>query len=67
MLYHVEFVRQPIVLEADGRSAADPHVVEITFPDDASETALGCMNPIDGADVAEIIVSDATSRGVTLC
>ena len=32
MLYHVEFVRQPIVLEADGRSAGDTHVVKSLSP-----------------------------------
>ena len=31
MLYHVEFVRQPIVPEADGRSAGDTHVVKSLF------------------------------------
>ena len=32
MLYHVEFARQPIVLEADGRPAGDTHVVKGLCP-----------------------------------
>jgi hypothetical protein len=67
MSYRVQLVPQPIVIDADGLPVANSHVVEITFPGDAIETALGRVNTIVGAGVAKIIVGDATVRGVTLC
>ena len=67
MIYRVQLVPQPIVINADGLPVANSHVVEITFPGDAIETALGRVNTIVGAGVAKIIVGDATVRGVSLC
>ena len=67
MSYRVQLVPQPIVIDADGLPVANSHVVEITFPGDAIETALGRMNTIVGAGLAKIIVGDATVRGVPLC
>ena len=67
MIYRVQLVPQPIVINADGLPVANSHVVEITFPGDAIETALGRVNTIVGPGVAKIIVGDATVRGVPLC
>ena len=67
MIYRVQLVPLPIVIDADGLPVSNSHVVEITFPGDAIETALGCVNTIVGAGVAKIIVGDATLRGVSLC
>jgi len=67
MIYRVQLVPRPIVIDADGLPVANSHVVEITFPGDAIETALGRVNTIVGAGVAKIIVGDVTVRGVPLC
>jgi hypothetical protein len=67
MIYRVQLVPQPIVIDADGLPVANSHVVEITFPGDAIETALGRVNTIVGLGVAKIIVGDITVRGVPLC
>ncbi|MEG3167907.1 hypothetical protein U1737_06825 [Sphingomonas sp. LB3N6] len=67
MIYRVQLVPQPIVIDADGLPIPNSHVVEITFPGDTIETALGRVNTIVGAGVAKIIVGDATIRGVPLC
>jgi hypothetical protein len=67
MIYRVQLVPQPIVIDADGLPVANSHVVEITFPGDAIETTLGRVNTIVGAGLAKIIVGDATVRGVPLC
>lgn len=67
MIYRVQLVPQPIVIDADGLPVPNSHVVEITFPGDAIETALGRVNTIVGAGVAKIIVGDVTVRGVSLC
>ena len=67
MICRVQLVPQPIVIDADGLPVANSHVVEITFPGDAIETALGRVNTIVGAGVAKIIVGDLTARGVPLC
>jgi hypothetical protein len=67
MLYCGQLVPQPIVIDADGLPVANSHVVEITFPGDVIETALGRVNTIVGAGVAKIIVGDAMIRGVPLC
>ena len=67
MIYRVQLVPQPIVIDADGLPVANSHVVEITFPGDAIETAMGRVNTIVGAGVAKIIVGDGTVRGVPLC
>lgn len=67
MIYRVQLVPQPIVIDADGLPVANTHVVEITFPGDAIETALGRVNTIVGPGVAKILVGDTTIRGVPLC
>jgi len=67
MIYCVQLVPQPIVIDADGLPVPNSHVVEITFPGDAIETALGRVNTIVGAGLAKIIVGDITVRGVPLC
>jgi len=67
MIYRVQLVPQPIVIDADRLPVANSHVVEITFPGDAIETALGRVNTIVGPGVAKILVGDTTIRGVPLC
>jgi hypothetical protein len=67
MIYRVQLVPQPIVIDADGLPVANSHVVEITFPGDTIETAMGRVNTIVGAGVAKILVGDVTVRGVPLC
>jgi hypothetical protein len=67
MIYRVQLVPQPIVIDADGLPVPNSHVVEITFPGDAIETAMGRVNTIVGAGLAKIIVGDITVRGVPLC
>jgi hypothetical protein len=67
MIYRVQLVPQPIVIDADGLPVPNSHVVEITFPGDAIETAMGRVNTIVGAGLAKIIVGDTTVRGVPLC
>ena len=67
MIYRVQLVPQPIVIDADGLPVANSHVVEITFPGDAIETALGRVNTIVGPGVAKILVGDTTICGVPLC
>jgi hypothetical protein len=67
MIYRVQLVPQPIVIDVDGLPVPNSHVVEITFPGDAIETTLGRVNTIVGAGLAKIIVGDATVRGVPLC
>lgn len=67
MLYRVPLVPQPIVIDVDGLPVPNSHVVEITFPGDAIETALGRVNTIVGPGAAKIIVDEVTIRGVPLC
>lgn len=67
MLYRVQILPQPIVIDANGLPVANSHVVEITFPGDAIETALGRVITIVGAGVAKIIVGDTTVCVVPLC
>jgi len=67
MSYRVQLVPRPIVIDADGLPVPNSHVVEIAFPGDAIETALGRVNTIVGPGTAKILVSDATIRGVPLC
>jgi hypothetical protein len=67
MVYRVQLVPQPIVIDTDGLPVPNSHVVEITFPGDAIETSMGRVNTIVGAGLAKIIVGDATVRGVPLC
>lgn len=64
--YRVQLLPFPMVIDADGLPVANSHVVEITFPGDAIETALGKVNTIVGPGTAKIIVGDATIRGVPL-
>lgn len=67
MIYRVQLVPQPIVIDADGLPVANSHVVEITFPGDAIETAMGHVNTIVGPGIIKILVGDITVRGVPLC
>lgn len=64
--YHVRLLPLPVVIDADGLPVANSHVVEIVFPGDAIETALGKVNTIVGPGTAKIIVGDMTIRGVPL-
>jgi hypothetical protein len=64
--YRVQLLPFPMVIDADGSPVAHSHVVEITFPGDAIETALGKVNTIVGPGTAKIIVGDMTIRGVPL-
>jgi hypothetical protein len=45
---------------------ANSHVVEIVFPGDAIETALGRVNTIVAPSTAKIIVGEMTIRGAAL-
>lgn len=64
--YRIQLLPFPMVIDADGLPVANSHVVEITFPGDAIETALGKVNTIVGPGTAKIIVGDMTIRGVPL-
>jgi hypothetical protein len=66
-VYRVQLVPRPIVIDAEGLPVVNSHVVEIVFPGDAIETALGKVNTIVGPGAAKIIVGDMTVRGVPLC
>jgi hypothetical protein len=65
--YRVRLTPLPMVIDADDRPVPNSHVVEINFPGDTIETALGKINTIVGPGVAKIIVDDTTFRGVALC
>lgn len=67
MLYRVQLMPQPIVIDTDGLPVPNSHVVDITFPGDTVETALGRVNTIVGPGSAKILVGDGTIRGVPLC
>ena len=67
MIYRVQLVPQPIVIDADSRPVANSHVVEIIFPGDTIDTVLGRVNTIVGPGTAKILVGDTTIRGVPLC
>ncbi|WBO24472.1 hypothetical protein [Sphingomonas abietis] len=65
--YRVQLVPFPAVIDADGLLVANSHVVEIVFPGDRVETALGPVNTIVGPGTAKILVGETTIRGVPLC
>jgi hypothetical protein len=65
--YRVRLVSLPMVINADGLPVANSHVVEVIFPSDVIETALGKVNTIVGPGIAKIIVDEMTLRGVPLC
>ena len=65
--YRVRLVPFPAVINADGLLVANSHVVEIVFPGDTIETALGPVNTIVGPGAAKVLVGEATIRGVPLC
>jgi hypothetical protein len=57
LIYRVQMVPRPTVIDADGLPPANFHVVEIVFPGDMMETTLGKVNTIVGPEIAKIIVS----------
>ena len=65
--YRVQLVPLPAVVDAEGLSVANSHVVEIVFPGDTIETMLGPVNTIVGPGAAKILVGESTIRGVPLC
>ena len=64
--YRVQLHPAPIVIDADGLPVANSHVVEITFPGEPIDTAIGKVNTIVGPGIAKIIVGEITCRGVPL-
>ena len=66
-IYRVKLTPLPMVIDVDDRPVPNSHVVEINFPGDAIETALGKVNTIVGPGLAKIIADDTTFRGVALC
>ncbi len=67
MQYRVQIMPRPFVLDADGLPVPNSHVIEIAFPGDTIETALGSANTIIGPGVAKILVGELTILGVALC
>lgn len=67
MSYRVQLLPRPIIIDADGLPVPNSHVIEIVFPSDAIETALGRVNTIVGPGVAKILVGEAAIRGISLC
>lgn len=65
--YQVQLAPFPAVIDGDGLPVANSHVVEIVFPGDTIETALGPVNTIVGPGTAKILVGETTIRGVPLC
>jgi hypothetical protein len=65
--YRVQLLPAPMVIDAEGLPIPNSHVVEVVFPGDTIETTLGKVNTIVGPGTAEIIVEDATHRGISLC
>lgn len=66
-IYRVKLTPLPMVIDADNQPVPNSHVVEINFPGDVIETALGKVNTIVGPGLAKIIVDDTTFRGVAIC
>ena len=64
--YRVQLHPSPIVIDASGLPVANSHVVEITFPGEPIDTAIGKVNTIVGPGIAKIIVGEITYRGVSL-
>lgn len=67
MAFRVQISPRPIVIDADGLPVPKSHVVEITFPTDATDTMIGKMPTLVGAGAAKILVGDLIVRGVPLC
>jgi hypothetical protein len=67
LTYRVQLLPAPMVIDADGLPVPKSHVVEIVFPGDTIDTALGKVNTIVGPGTAKIIVDEATYRGISLC
>ena len=67
MQYRVQILPRPFVIDAGGFPVPNSHVIEIAFPGDTIETALGSANTIVGPGIAKILVNDLTTRGVALC
>ncbi|WP_332908842.1 hypothetical protein [Sphingomonas mollis] len=54
------------MIDADGLPVPNSHVIEITFPVEPIDTAIGKVNTIVGPGIAKIIVGETTYRGVQL-
>lgn len=67
MIYRVQLIPRPIVIDAVGLPVPNSHVIEVVFPGDTIETMLGRLNTIIGPGAAKILVGEATIRGVSLC
>ena len=67
MIYRVQLVPQPIVINADGLPVANSHVVEITFPGDAIETALGRVNTIVGSGIVKSLLATTLRSAGSRC
>ncbi|MBJ6123525.1 hypothetical protein JAO74_17210 [Sphingomonas sp. BT553] len=66
MPYRVQLHPSPTVIDADGLPVPNSHVIEITFPVEPIDTAIGKVNTIVGPGIAKIIVGETTYRGVQL-
>ncbi len=67
LLYRVQLVPRPIVIDQNGLPVCNAYVIDIVFPGDTADTILGRVNKIIGPGVAKILVGDTTIRGVSLC
>jgi len=67
MSYRVRIAPLPTVVDNSDVPVGNARVLEIIFPGDTINTAVGRVNVIVGAGTAKIMVDGETIRGVALC
>lgn len=67
MTYRVRIVPSPTVVDSDDAPVAGAQVLEIIFPGDTIEMAIGRVNIIAGAGTAKIMVAGKILRNIPLC